>query len=204
VAAKGPNVGGGGGTTIIVQEDDITKVPAADTVDFGHGIDVTQGPSNEANVVVDEAELALGSIGGTLSDAQHGVRGSALHSDAHAQNHTDSQHTDGPNSKPGHTHSGLPTVGTTTIDFGVFPGSWDTTQVITGQTGIVAGSVVKAWVRPVATADHNADEHWIDPPDVIAGNIVAGTGFTIYGRAQPGSPPNPPPYGLWTIAWEWA
>jgi len=71
--------------------------------------------------------------------------------------------------------------GTATLDFGVFPGGYDTSVAVTGQTGIAAGSLVEAWIRPVGTADHTADEHMLEPIKVIAGNIVAGTGFTIYG-----------------------
>lgn len=70
--------------------------------------------------------------------------------------------------------------GTATIDFGAFPGSSDASVVVTGQAGIVSGSLVEAWVRLVATADHSADEHMLETFNVFAGNIVAGTGFTIY------------------------
>lgn len=82
--------------------------------------------------------------------------------------------------------NGLLTKGTTTINFGAFPGSTDTSVNVTGQTEIVAGSTVKAWMIPTATADHSADEHLIGMTqiDVVAGNIVAGTGFTIYAMAR--------------------
>lgn len=114
--------------------------------------------------------------------------------------------------------------GTATLDFGAFPGKSDTSVTVTGQTGIVSGSLVEAWIRPVATSDHTADEHIVDAPVVIAGNIVAGTGFTIYGVARDGIPvPDaiprferraldplqergrvaPMPYGQWTVAWVW-
>lgn len=71
--------------------------------------------------------------------------------------------------------------GTSILDFGSFPGKSDASVAVTGQTGIVAGSLVEAWIRPVATADHSADEHMLETLKVFAGNIVAGTGFTIYG-----------------------
>ena len=120
--------------------------------------------------------------------------------------------------------------GTTTVNFGSFPGNaGPVTAVITGQPGIISTSLVAAWIYPVATADHTADEHIVDPPYVIAGNIVAGTGLTIYAEspgymAQPDAitrldGPNfptssdqytrptvsitPMPYGLWTVAWCW-
>jgi len=70
--------------------------------------------------------------------------------------------------------------GTTTVDFGAFPGKTDTSVAVTGQAGIIAGSLVEAWLRPVDTADHTADEHMVEAIKVFAGNIVAATGFTIY------------------------
>jgi hypothetical protein len=106
--------------------------------------------------------------------------------------------------------------GTTTLNFGTFPGSTDTTVVITGQAGISAGSLVEAWIYPTATADHNVDEHWVDPPEVYAGNVVAGTGFTIYGVLKKRTDitaivdsqrqkkvDSPMTYGQWTVAWVW-
>src|SRR2546421_13008992 len=109
-------------------------------------------------------------------------------------------------------------TGTTTLDFGAFPGKSDASVAVTGQTGIVAGSLVEAWIRPVATADHTADEHLLESIKVIAGNIVAGTGFTIYGvNTNPvtewptAADFNQPAggaigkgtriYGQWTVAW---
>jgi hypothetical protein len=107
--------------------------------------------------------------------------------------------------------------GTTTINFGAFPGGTDTTVTVTGQAGIGAGSLVEAWIYPTATADHSVDEHWVDPPNVKAGNVVAGTGFTIYGSVSPqdGMSMNESnslrtiggdgtvAYGQWTVAWVW-
>ena len=72
-------------------------------------------------------------------------------------------------------------VGTAVLDFGAFPGKSDASVDVIGQGGIVAGSVVSAWLRPAATADHTADEHMVETIKVFAGNIIAGTGFTIYG-----------------------
>jgi hypothetical protein len=105
--------------------------------------------------------------------------------------------------------------GVSSLDFGAFPGATDATVVVTGQSAIQAGSIVEAWIMPAATADHSVDEHWLDPPIVVAGNIAAGTGFTIYGRV----PNDPPPeddsyrrlpnvrnlrtYGVWNVAWQW-
>lgn len=85
-------------------------------------------------------------------------------------------------------------TGTATLDFGAFPGKSDASVAVTGQAGIVAGSLVEAWIRPVATADHTADEHMAETLKVFAANIVAGTGFTIYGfnTSQLNEPITPP------------
>src|SRR5947207_430098 len=112
--------------------------------------------------------------------------------------------------------------GTTTVDFGAWPGSGDTSVTITGQTNIGSGSLVEAWIFPAATADHSVDEHWVDPPRVVAGNIVVGTGFTIYATSRLGPAvqqtdpyfssdrQRPDPsyadnthYGVWNVAWVW-
>lgn len=69
--------------------------------------------------------------------------------------------------------------GTTTVDFGAFPGKSDASATVTGQAAIVAGSLVEAWIRPVDTADHSADEHMVETLKVFAHSIIAGTGFSI-------------------------
>lgn len=103
--------------------------------------------------------------------------------------------------------------GTANIDFGVFPGKSDASVAVTGQTGILSGSLVEAWLIPIATADHTADEHLVEEIKIVAGNIVAGTGFTIYGlcmnavqvKDNPTSRnvTSPRLYGLWKVAWVW-
>lgn len=91
------------------------------------------------------------------------------------------------------------TLGTVALDFGAFPGVADAAVAVTGQAAIGASAKVLAWVRPEATADHSADEHWAEEMDVMAGNIVAGTGFTVYGKTR-----NQRLYGRYTVAWQWA
>lgn len=90
-------------------------------------------------------------------------------------------------------------MGTATLNFGAFPGKTDTTVAVTGQTGILAGSAVEAYIRPVATAEHSADEHWVEGIRVVAGNVVAGTGFTIYGRTED----KQRLYGNFNVGWVW-
>jgi hypothetical protein len=66
------------------------------------------------------------------------------------------------------------------VDFGAFPGASDASVAVTGLASIVAGSSAVAQISIKDSADHSADEHWLEPIEVRAGNIVAGTGFTIY------------------------
>jgi hypothetical protein len=124
-------------------------------------------------------------------------------------------------------------TGTATLDFGAFPGKSDASVAVTGQTGIVSGSLVEAWIRPEATSDHTADEHMLETLKVFAHTIVAGIGFTISGfntseineqqqrfkgeLSSPNTPATVPQsfqlpqsepkgtriYGQWTIAWAW-
>lgn len=121
--------------------------------------------------------------------------------------------------------------GTATLDFGAFPGKSDASVAVTGQASIVSGSLVEAWLLPAATADHTADEHMVETLRVVAGSIVAATGFTIYGfnTSQVNEPLESPGvstfrpaattvagnvglseggqgtriWGTWTVAWVW-
>lgn len=133
---------------------------------------------------------------------------------------------------PGAAGGTLVNNGSTTVNFGAFPGTSDASVTIAGQAGIGAGSKVKAYIIATATADHSADEHWAETLDVMAGNIVPGTGFTIYAKntgtlsepvtqswagarlAGPGTGSNQARpdsgggqgtrlYGQYTVAWEW-
>lgn len=137
----------------------------------------------------------------------------------------------GTNGAPG--APGVGTTGTAVLQFGGYPGASDASVAVTGQAGIVAGSVVEAWLRLEATGDHSADEHWVESIEVYAGNIVAGTGFTIYGKnlnqvvpmlpardlginrtVGPGTGVNqvrqgfsnkaPRLYGEWNVQWRWS
>lgn len=123
--------------------------------------------------------------------------------------------------------------GTAVLDFGAFPGQSDASIAVTGQGGIVSGSLVEAWIRPEATSDHTVDEHMLETLKVFAHTISAGVGFTISGfntsqLNEPleflGTDPINPSgvitfadtssipsrggqgtriYGQWTIAWVW-
>lgn len=90
--------------------------------------------------------------------------------------------------------------GTTTLDFGAAPGSTDTSVIVTGQSSIVSGSRVEAWLEVPAggTADHTSDEHWVENLNVFAGNIAVGVGFTIYAKCNLGLT-----QGQFQVAWVW-
>ena len=92
---------------------------------------------------------------------------------------------------------GVGTQGVTAIDFGAAPGSTYTTAVVTGQTNIKATSVVTALLMAEATASHNALEHAIAPIQISAGNVVAGTGFTIYASTDLRFT------GTFNVRWSW-
>lgn len=82
------------------------------------------------------------------------------------------------------------TAGTATIDFGAVPGTNITSVVVTGQTGIVPGSFAEAWMMADSTADpvfgtgHNAEEHKLAPIKLTCGDLVPGTGFTIWAETE--------------------
>lgn len=94
---------------------------------------------------------------------------------------------------------GSANIGTATVNFGAFPGTTDTSIAVTGQAGIVSGSFVDVRKRLITTADHSPDEHFVEEWDVEAGNIIPGTGFTIYARTR-----NKPLYGQWNVAFSWS
>lgn len=110
-------------------------------------------------------------------------------------------------------------TGTASLNFGAHPGSGHAKVAVTGQAAIVAGSLVEAWLLPADTANHKHDEHLVVPMKVTAGNIIAGTGFTIHGfmldpggqtedhRGGAGSRAGRTArrtWGLWNCAWAWA
>lgn len=79
-------------------------------------------------------------------------------------------------------------TGTATIDFGAAPGTNMVHVDITGQSGILSGSLCEAWMMADTTvsggAGHNAEEHKIVPIKLTCGNVVASTGFTIYAETE--------------------
>ena len=113
--------------------------------------------------------------------------------------------------------AGSTVSGQAVVDFGAFPGSSDA-SVAVAAAGVASGSIVTVSLAAVATADHSADEHWLDGPTVLPGAPTAGVGFTIYAaapkpqitpdglraRAWPNSDAgNSRLYGKWTVNWSY-
>lgn len=74
----------------------------------------------------------------------------------------------------------MPTgVGTAILDFGVAPGARYATVAVSGQTGLLTGGHVEAWIQGDTTATHNADEHLVAPIKTQARDVDTGT-FTIH------------------------
>ncbi len=72
---------------------------------------------------------------------------------------------------------------TITIDFGT--GKTDVSLDVADPT-ITGGQLVEAWIFPATTANNTAENHWVEDLKVIAGNVQAGVGFTIYAHYKTG------------------
>jgi hypothetical protein len=92
--------------------------------------------------------------------------------------------------------AGSANVGVGVVDFGT--GATDAKLVVTGQAGILAGSFVSATLTATATASHSADEHMVDGPIVMAGDIVPGVGFTVFASTR-----NTRLFGAYSVSWSW-
>ncbi len=68
--------------------------------------------------------------------------------------------------------------GTALVDFG--SGANMATVDVTGEAAILSDSLVFCWIKPEATADHTEGEHIVEDIKVVASDIVAGVGFTIW------------------------
>jgi hypothetical protein len=88
-------------------------------------------------------------------------------------------------------------TGTATLDFGAVPGTNIAEVTIVGQTGILAGSLVEAFMMGDTTATHNAYEHTTVPIRLSCGTITAGAGFVITGSTDWRLD------GTFTVHWVW-
>ena len=93
----------------------------------------------------------------------------------------------------------MATQGTATIDFGAACTD-RASVVVTGQAGILSGSQVEAWLMAVGNAENGVDAHILAATlmNLITGNIVAGTGFTIYAVCDARAS------GKFTLQWVWS
>lgn len=69
--------------------------------------------------------------------------------------------------------------GTATLNFGAFPGS-SVTTVDVAAPGVISTSAVEAWIRPVSTADHTAEDHMAIPMRVV-GSFLSNDNIRIMG-----------------------
>lgn len=91
--------------------------------------------------------------------------------------------------------------GTATIDFGSFPGLNESSVVVTGQSALGSTPEIKVFVNGNDnTSDHTASDHRYLPlfAGFTAGDVVAGTGFTIYARSLEKL------QGTFKLTWEWS
>lgn len=73
-------------------------------------------------------------------------------------------------------------TGTAVLAFST-SGSWDTTVAVADAT-VSAGTKVEAYLLvPASDTPRYRDEYWVEDLHVYAGNVEAGVGFTIYGKA---------------------
>lgn len=89
--------------------------------------------------------------------------------------------------------------GTAVLDFGATPAE-EASIAVTGQAGILAGSHVEAFFMRESTGDNGVDEHVEAAAlcPLVCGNIVAGTGFTIYAH-----PIAALGLGTFNVRWAW-
>jgi hypothetical protein len=76
-------------------------------------------------------------------------------------------------------------TGTATIDFGAMPGANEASVVVTGVTGIGGSAKVEAFFMRSTSASHSVNDHSYAAlfTGLSCGDVVSGTGFTIYARS---------------------
>jgi len=79
------------------------------------------------------------------------------------------------------------TYGTTTLNMGTIGTSTNSASVDVSAVSILSTSIVNCWLIIEETADHDFDDLINDPIELKCGKIVAGTGFTIYGKMPVGT-----------------
>lgn len=69
--------------------------------------------------------------------------------------------------------------GTSSLDFGAFPGS-NVAYTDVAAAGVISTSAIEAWIRPEASADHTDTDHVAAAMNVIA-QFVSNDNIRIYG-----------------------
>jgi hypothetical protein len=87
----------------------------------------------------------------------------------------------------------MATQGVTTINFG---GKATDASVSVAAPGITGTQLVEAWIFPAGTASNTTDNHWVEDLHVVAGNVSAGVGFTIYAKCNTGFA-----HGIYNVAY---
>lgn len=86
--------------------------------------------------------------------------------------------------------------GTAIINFGARETQASVT--VTGQTSIASGSLVEGWLAVEAVGNTTTDDCILEPIQIRAGAVVAGTGFTLYATCLSGFA-----HGQYKINWVW-
>ena len=89
------------------------------------------------------------------------------------------------------------TTGEAILDFGA--GNKTAEVVVTGVSNIQLTSIVYPNVKIEATTEHATDDFLVDPIRLAYKNVIAGTGFTIYGEMD-----NARANGTYTIQWSFS
>lgn len=94
--------------------------------------------------------------------------------------------TTGPTGATGPAGINAGNQGSAVIDFGAFPGVNQTSVVVTGQGGILAGSAIQAFFMEDSTSDHDGNDHLFAASAIqlTCGTVIPGTGFTIYAACE--------------------
>jgi hypothetical protein len=76
-------------------------------------------------------------------------------------------------------------VGSTTINFGAFPGSNEASVAVT-DANILASSITDAWITAQSSSNHTVNDHAYAAAliGISTGAPFAGVGFTIYARSD--------------------
>jgi hypothetical protein len=120
---------------------------------------------------------------------------------------------------PSDAPGAVPSFGTAILDFGAFPGKATAEVTVSPVTTLDPAGTPQVSIAYLASVDHSADEHAVDPP-LVSGQL-SGSTLVIRGicsgrdrNVPPGVPfgntansqmpiprRQPTPYGKWNVAW---